>query len=135
MVSPAGSLHMLDTCVCVDILRGHVSSSKSLPTRNTVISAITAGELWTGLAKMGRDSRKTETLRDLFSVIPVLDFTLEAARHYGEIRAHLEKAGRPIGPMDLLIAAHAQSLRATLVTGNLDEFKRVPALKCLAWKP
>ena len=65
---------------------------------------------------------------------PILDFSSDAAQHYGEIRTDLEAKGTIIGPLDLLIAAHARSLGATLITANIGEFKRVKGLKVLAWK-
>ena len=64
----------------------------------------------------------------------MLDFTEAAARSYGEIRADLERKGTLIGPLDLLIAAHARSLGATLITLNAREFKRVKGLQVQAWK-
>jgi predicted nucleic acid-binding protein len=57
----------------------------------------------------------------------------QAASHYGDIRAHLEKGGKPMGSMDLLIAAHARSLSLTLVTNNVKEFDRVPGLRTENW--
>ncbi|MCY4484514.1 MAG: PIN domain-containing protein [Spirochaetaceae bacterium] len=59
--------------------------------------------------------------------------TRESDRHYGEIRSELERIGRPIGYNDLLIAAHARFLGATLVTHNTDEFRRVPGLVVEDW--
>ena len=127
-------LYMLDTCVCVDLLRGRVGKSVLPQTSQTAISSVVAAELWTGWEKMGRPARKLEPLQVLLETVPVIDFSAEAAQHYGEIRAYLEKKGTPIGPMDLLIAAHARSIRATLITANVGEFKRVPKLKCRGWK-
>jgi tRNA(fMet)-specific endonuclease VapC len=66
--------------------------------------------------------------------LPVLDFTPAAARCYGGILADLERRGQTLGPLDLLIAAHALSLGAILVTGNVREFRRVKGLKVQAWK-
>jgi tRNA(fMet)-specific endonuclease VapC len=63
-----------------------------------------------------------------------VDFSHDAARHYGEIRAELEKKGTSIDPLDLLIAAHARSAGATLITSNAGEFRRVKGLKVLSWK-
>ncbi|MEI6676456.1 MAG: PIN domain-containing protein, partial [Verrucomicrobiota bacterium] len=68
------------------------------------------------------------------SLFWLADFTLEAALHYADIRATLEAKGTAIGPLDLLIAAQARSLGATLVTANVREFKRVRGLKVLSWK-
>ena len=63
------------------------------------------------------------------------EFGMDAALHYAEIRADLEASGNSIGPLDLLIAAQARSLGATLVTGNAKEFKRVKGLKVREWNP
>ena len=63
-----------------------------------------------------------------------MPFDDNAAAAYGEIRAHLEKTGDPIGPLDLLIAGHAKSLDVTLVTNNIREFKKVKELKIEAWR-
>ena len=73
-------------------------------------------------------------LEAFLSLFWIADFNLDAALHYAAIRAELEAAGTPIGPLDLLIAAQARSLGATLVTGNIDEFKRVQGLKVLGFK-
>ena len=71
---------------------------------------------------------------DFVGLFPLRDFDDAAARHYGEIRTDLEKRGIAIGPLDLLIAAHARSLEAALVTGNVKEFRRVRGLDVKAWK-
>jgi tRNA(fMet)-specific endonuclease VapC len=104
-----------------------------LPTE-TAVSSIVAAELWTGVCKLGEDHPQLAYLTDFFEIFIVLNFPHDAARHYGEIRAELEKKGMSIGPLDLLIAAHARSLGATLITANVGEFKRVKGLKVLAWK-
>lgn len=57
----------------------------------------------------------------------------QAANHYGAIRAALKKAGTPVGAMDMLIAAHARSMRATLFTNNLREFERIDGLVVQNW--
>ncbi len=73
-------------------------------------------------------------MKEFLEIFPVLDFSHTAAREYGDIRADLERKGVSIGPLDLLIAAHARSLDATLVTANAGEFKRVKGLKVQIWK-
>lgn len=65
--------------------------------------------------------------------IPVLALDVPADAEYGAIRAELEVAGKPIGPNDLLIAAHAHALEAVLVTANIGEFKRVRDLRVENW--
>ena len=66
-------------------------------------------------------------------VIEILSFDVNAAESYGEIRAELERKGTPIGPLDMMIAAHAQSLGYTVVTNNVKEFSRVSALRIENW--
>ena len=90
-------------------------------------------ELWTGVKKnIATHPQQAAKLKAFLDLFPIPDFDLHAAHHYAEIRAELEAAGRTIGPLDLLIAAQARSLGATLVTGNAAEFKRVKGLKVLA---
>lgn len=96
------------------------------------ISAITAAELRYGIRKKG--SAKLE--RDLGAVLAtlnILPFEPPADTFYGQIRHTLTSAGRPIGPVDYFIAAHALSLGLTLVTANVGEFSRVPGLKVENW--
>ena len=129
---------VLDTDVCVDLIRGEVpagaSESGHVPVGASVISSVTLAELEVGVAKAPVPGRPRRQLDEFLEQVVVADFDTAGGRHYGEIRAHLEKKGITIGPLDLLIAAHARSRGATLVTANLREFRRVPALKCIAWK-
>jgi tRNA(fMet)-specific endonuclease VapC len=98
------------------------------------VSSIVAAELWTGVRKLGEAHPQLAYLTEFLEIFTVLNFSHDAARHYGEIRTELERKGTSIGPLDLLIAAHARSLGATLITANVAEFKRVKGLKVLAWK-
>jgi len=127
--------YLLDSSVCIPVLRNRTGLGRLPDPALTGISVIVAAELWTGVKKNlsthPRQAAKLEAFLDLFAIA---DFTLAAAIHYAEIRAALEAAGTPIGPVDLFIAAHARSLGATLVTANAGEFKRVKGLKVLAWK-
>lgn len=127
-------VYLLDSSVCVPVLRGRTSiRDLPIPTE-TAVSSIVAAELWTGVYKLGENHPQFAYLTDFFEIFVVLNFSHDAARLYGEIRAELEKKGTSIGPLDLLIAAHARSLGATLITANIGEFKRVKGLKVLAWK-
>lgn len=135
MVSPAvqPETFMLDSSACIHVLRGHAPFD-SLPAReDSTLSSIVAAELWTGVEKSGNPVRLRQ-IDDLLVIYLVVDFDNNAARHYAEIRADLERLGKTIGPMDLLIAAHARSLGATLVTRNAKEFRRVKGLRILAMK-
>ena len=89
-------------------------------------------ELRYGLARNPR-LRIAPLVEEFLSGITVLPLTSEVARVYGRIRAQLETAGTPIGPLDLMIATQAVASRATLVTNNTKEFRRVRGLRCEDW--
>jgi tRNA(fMet)-specific endonuclease VapC len=131
-------LYHLESSACVSALRlpvGQVPSTLDKWKANDMaISSIVAAELEVGIHKFFRPEIQRARLNLLYSRLRIDSFDESAARHYGEIRAELEKKGTIIGPMDLLIAAHARSLGATLITANVSEFKRVKGLKTLAWK-
>jgi tRNA(fMet)-specific endonuclease VapC len=101
-----------------------------------VTSIIVAAEIRFGLAKLEAQNggrRLCANLRTILSQLPILSFEAPADEHYGEIRRQLEGAGTPIGPNDLLIAAHARSLGLTIVTDNTRDFQRVPNLSVENW--
>ncbi len=125
---------MLDSSVCIAILRNQPKLEKLPPLRECQISQIVASELWTGAYKSDRKKFNVARVADFLAEFVLLDFNDSAARHYGEIRATLEKRGFSIGPLDLLIAAHARSAGSTLLTGNTKEFRRVPNLNLLSWQ-
>lgn len=97
------------------------------------ISVISLYELQYGVSKSKKQKQNANTLNSFLEYIQVLDWTKECAYTAGSLRADLEKTGDLIGPYDLLIAAHAKTLGATLVTHNLKEFKRVGGLKIKDW--
>lgn len=96
------------------------------------VSIITAAELRYGCAKKG-SAKLLAQIEAILDSVQVLALDVPADTEYGSIRAALEAAGRPIGPNDLLIAAHASALGAVLVTANIAEFKRVQALQVENW--
>ena len=95
-------------------------------------SIIVAAELRFGCARSG-SQRLLKAVEDLLGEISVMPFDVPADAHYAEIRSELEVAGNSIGGNDLLIAAHARAIGATMVTANVGEFKRVPGLKVENW--
>jgi tRNA(fMet)-specific endonuclease VapC len=95
-------------------------------------SVIVAAELRYGLAKKGSELLR-RAVEDVLSEIKVLPFEVPADFDYGDIRARLEAAGQTIGGNDLLIAAHARAVGATIVTRNAGEFARVPGLTVENW--
>jgi tRNA(fMet)-specific endonuclease VapC len=128
---------MLDTNVCIDAMRGRAPEIRRRLERidpaDTAVSSMVAAELWTGVMKSRNRGRAADAVRALLGFVNVLDWPADAAVVYAEIRARLESAGRSIGAMDLLIAAHAIHEMAILVTRNLAEFRRVEGLKLETW--
>jgi tRNA(fMet)-specific endonuclease VapC len=96
------------------------------------VSVMTAAELRFGAEKAGRP-QLVELVEGFLERLAILDWTDAVCAHYARIRSALEQAGKPIGNMDLLIAAHAVSQRMTLVTNNLRHFAHVPGLKSEVW--
>ena len=97
------------------------------------VSAVTVAELRYGASKSQRSRQNHEALDLFLAPLEMMAFDESAAIAYGEIRAQLEKAGDPIGPLDMLIAGQAKSLNVVLVTNNVREFKKVKGLKIEAW--
>jgi tRNA(fMet)-specific endonuclease VapC len=97
------------------------------------ISSITLAELLHGAEKSARVSENLAAIEDFCSRLEVLPYGAKAAQHYGTIRAALEKLGQTIGVNDLHIAGHARSEGLVLVTNNVAEFERVPALSVENW--
>ena len=128
----------LDSSACVSVLRLPTGQVPAMVERweadETSLSSIVAAELEVGIYKSSRPEIQRARLSLFFARLKIDAFDDSAARHYGQIRAELEQKGFSIGPLDLLIAAHARSLGATLITANVGEFRRVKGLKVLAWK-
>jgi tRNA(fMet)-specific endonuclease VapC len=127
---------MLDTNIISDLVRNPQSKVARRIAKvgedNICTSIIVAAELRYGCAKSG-SKRLIKTVENLLGEMAVLPFEAPANVQYGDIRAKLETAGRPIGSNDLLIAAHARAIEATIVTANTDEFKRVRGLTVENW--
>jgi len=127
---------LLDTNVCIAIInrdervRPHLEQHAPSVLR---MSAITLAELRFGVAKSTQPKRAVANLNVLLSKVGVVPFDDAATARYGDLRALLERRGAPIGPLDTLIAAHALSLRWTLATHNVREFRRVPGLVVADW--
>lgn len=104
----------------------------SVPATSVALSVVTEMELRYGLARNPR-LRVKPLVEEFLAGFTILPLTSAVARRYVEIRAELESKGTPIGPLDLMIAAHAVSIDATLVTTNLKEFRRITSLRCVDW--
>lgn len=126
---------MLDTNIISDLIRnpqGKVAKRIARVGEGSICTTvIVAAELRYGCASGSK--RLLKAVEDLLGEITVLPFDVPADAEYGGIRSELEAAGKPIGGNDLLIAAHARAVSATIVTANTDEFKRVRGLKVENW--
>jgi tRNA(fMet)-specific endonuclease VapC len=128
--------YMLDTNIISDLIRNPQGKAAKRIAKmgedSICTSIIVAAELRYGCAKSG-SKRLLKAVEDLLGEINVLPFDVPADTKYGGIRAELEAAGKPIGGNDLLIAAHAYATGATIVTANIDEFKRIRGLDVENW--
>jgi tRNA(fMet)-specific endonuclease VapC len=128
--------YMLDTNIISDLVKNPQGKAAqriaTVGEGNICTSIIVAAELRYGCAKSG-SKRLLKAVEDILGEIPVLPLDIPADAEYGGIRAALEIAGKPIGSNDLLIAAHAYAIGATVVTANADEFKRVSGLRVENW--
>ena len=129
--------YLLDTDISSYIMkRSHEAVLRRLqtvPIGAVAISVITKSELLYGVEVSPRRQQDSLALSEYLRHVEVLDFPDKAALHYAQIRAALKASGGMIGANDLFIAAHARSLRLTLVTNNTGEFGRVPDLKIENW--
>ena len=129
--------YLLDTNICIYIIKQRPATVQarfsSLRIGDVGISTITFSELQYGVEKSSFPDRNRQALAQFLLLLEILDYSQDAAREYGKIRAALEKRGQPIGSLDLLIAAHAKAANLILVTNNVKEFARVPDLLIENW--
>lgn len=128
---------MLDTNTCIYIIKQKppdvIRRFKQTEISQISISSITLSELLFGVSKSSKPEQNQMALTQFIAPLELLPYDDEAAQYYGDLRAHLEKMGTPIGSLDMLIAAHALSIDCTLVTNNEKEFIRIPNLKIDNW--
>ena len=131
------SEYMLDTDTCAFILRKSspvlLDRIQSVPLAQQCMSVVTLAELLYGIQVSSKKKANREAVDALTRHVNVIDWTKEAAAHYAEIRADLKKKGQQLGANDLLIAAHARSLGAVIVTNNVKDFGLVKGLKLENW--
>lgn len=129
--------YMLDTNICIYCIKHKpkqvLDKLFSCSPEEICISSITYAELCYGVEKSEYIERNRIALLFLLSNIKIMDFDSNASATYGEIRADLERKGTIIGPLDMLIGAHAKALGVTLVTNNEKEFRRITGLKVDNW--
>ncbi len=128
--------YLLDTNTCNYAIKREPEVLRRLQERapdDFNVSAVAVAELWFGAAKSSRPQGTHASVDAFLKPFEVLPFASEAAEEYAQIRLQLEKAGRPIGERDLLIAATAKSRRLTVITHNVREVSRVDGLKVEDW--
>ncbi|WP_296750656.1 type II toxin-antitoxin system VapC family toxin [Thiobacillus sp.] len=129
-------LYLLDTNILSDLVRnlqGRIATCIAQVGEKLVCtSMIAASELRFGAAK--RNAPKlTAQVDAILAALEVRPFDIPTDREYAKLHFHLEQAGTPISPNDMLIAAHALAIESTLVTANTGEFSRVPGLAVENW--
>lgn len=129
--------YLIDTNICIYIMNQQpadvIEKFMQHEMGDIAVSSITISELQYGIEKSGNPKKNQSRLDEFLTPFDVLEFGQREARVYGAIRFQLEKNGQPIGPLDLLIAAHAMSEMLVLVTNNEKEFKRIEGLKVENW--
>jgi len=128
--------YMLDTNICIFTIKNKPSTVREQFNRyhgQLCVSTVTLMELIYGAEKSAAPERNLAVVEGFVARLDVLDFSYQAATHCGQLRAELAKIGKPIGPYDQMIAAHARAVGLTLVTNNLREFERVPGLRVEDW--
>ena len=133
MIMSTHNIYLLDTCVCIALLKKSpsvIQRLREVGTHNCKISDITLAELYFGAFKSGREKHFNDVseISKLFEKYPI-----QYTRKYGEIRWELEKQGLRISDMDIFIAATALEEDIILVTGNVKHFERIPGLKIENW--
>jgi len=128
--------YMLDTNICI-----YVMTKRSLDllekfnalAEQLCISSVTLGELHYGAEKSARREANLTALEHFVARLDVLAFDARAAKHYGQLRAELQRAGTPCGPHDIQIGGHARSEGLIVVTNNVREFERMPGVRTENW--
>lgn len=127
---------LLDTDTCIYALKQSPNVIRRLlstPREDVAVSVITEAELRTGAAKSSAPVKTLHLIENFLRPLTLIDFMSSDAIAYAGVRAKLERAGTPIGPLDTLIASQALARRLTLVSNNEREFRRVTGLIVENW--
>lgn len=129
--------YMLDTNICIYVMKEKpekvLQRFREELDGGICISSITLAELEYGMQHSSDPAKNERALLRFLAPLSILPFGAAAASEYGGIRAYLQSRGTPIGPLDMLIAAHARAENMVLVTNNVREFERVPELEIENW--
>jgi tRNA(fMet)-specific endonuclease VapC len=132
-------IYLIDTDTCIFLMRNASAALaekvQTVPLRRQAISAVTFAELSYGVQASAASKRKQNqaVLDSLALHLTVPDWPEEAAAHYADIRLDLKKRGAQLGAANLMIAAHARAMGATVVTNNTKDFGRVKGLQVENW--
>ena len=129
--------YMVDTNICIYLIKQQpkevIEKLQGIALGEIAISTVTVAEMMYGVGKSMYKEKNKTALEAFLTPLEVVDFDFAAAQQYGEVRAYLEKIGKPIGAYDLMIASQALSLGLVLVTNNEQEFQRIPDLIVENW--
>ncbi len=127
---------MIDTNIVIYTLKkrpAKVQAAFKKHSGEMCLSSVSLGELIFGAEKSAQVERNLAVIEGLAARLKVASFDVQAAMHFGQLRAELVKSGRLIGPYDMMIAGHARAMGLILVTNNFREFNRVPGLRVENW--
>ncbi len=131
-------LYMLDTNACIGIINNKPITLRQkllqIAVEDVAISQIVLYELEYGVCRSQHQQRNRDNLNQFLKYIQVLEWSTEQSQEAALVRCELMQLGQPIGHYDTLIAAHARSLKATLVTHNTREFEKVQGLLLQDWE-
>jgi tRNA(fMet)-specific endonuclease VapC len=128
--------YMLDTNICIYVIKNYPPKLHERFNRlaeQLCMSSITLAELVYGVEKSSRRLENLQALEQFSARLEVLAFPAKAAAHFGQIRADVERLGKPVGPLDMLIGAHARAEGLIVVTNNEREFHRLPGVRVENW--
>ena len=130
-------MYMLDTNICIYIIKKKskniLHQLKKNKENGLCISTITLAELEFGIENSLYKEKNRIALLEFLTIMKIVPFDENATKEYGIIKKQLKEGNRLIGPLDMLIGAHAKSMEITLVTNNVKEFKRIKELKVENW--
>jgi tRNA(fMet)-specific endonuclease VapC len=128
--------YMLDTNICIYVIKNYPSELRERFNRlaeQLCMSSITLAELHYAAEKSARRLENLQAIVQFSARLEVLAFSAKAAAHFGQIRADVERLGTPVGPLDMLIGAHARAEGLVVVTNNAREFRRLPGVRVENW--
>ena len=128
--------YMLDTDICIYVMKNRSQSAAlrfAAATGEMCLSSIAFSELQFGVEKSSRREQSFAAVQAFLAGVPILEFDAEAAVHYAQIRAVLERTGKPVGTHDMMIGGHARAAGLVVVTNNVREFERMPGVDLENW--